>query len=209
MNIYRKLREWAWLGSMVGLARGPHITRYAMYDRLQSIAHKLPNKGGRVLSISHSDNLASLVGLQPSEIVSANYPEHNFICLNFPDESFDYVVSDQVLEHVEGDPYDAIRECHRLLRPGGIALHTTCFINPVHGVPKDFWRFTPDALALLHQDWSEIIEVGGWGNFNVWSAIQDGLRFVGVPHAKWHPLHKLAVKNDPAWPIVTWVIARK
>lgn len=204
------LRKWAWRGSMVGLARGPHITRYAMYDRLQTIAPQLPHREGpRVLSISHSNNLADIIGLHPREIISANYPEHNFLCLDFPDASFDYIVSDQVLEHVEGDPYQAIRECHRLLRPGGIALHTTCFINPVHGVPKDFWRFTPDALSLLHQDWSDIIEVGGWGNFNVWSAIQDGLRFVGVPHAKWHPLHKLAVHNDPEWPIVTWVIARK
>jgi len=194
---------------MMGLARGPHITRYYMYDRLQSVGRRLPNRNGRVLSISHSGNLVELIGLRPSEIVHADYPEHNVLSLALPDDSFDYVLSDQVLEHVEGDPYQAITECHRVLRPGGIALHTTCFMNPVHGAPMDFWRFTPFALSLLHRNWSEIIEVGGWGNFQVWSVVHDGIRFDGVPHAKWHPLHQIAVDNDPLWPIVTWIVARK
>lgn len=209
MSIYRKIRGLAWRASMAGLPRGPHITRYFMYERLRSIGPGLTNRNGRVLAISHSGNLAELVGLQPNEIVTADYPEHNILSLDFPDASFDYVLSDQVLEHVEGDLYQAISECHRVLRPDGIAIHTTCFINPVHGAPKDFWRFTPDALSLLHRNWSEVIEVGGWGNFQVWSVSQDGIRFVGVPHAKWHPLHQIAVKNDPLWPIVTWIVARK
>jgi SAM-dependent methyltransferase len=180
-----------------------------MYDRLQSIGKILPGKNGHVLSISGSAHLAELVGLIPSEIVPADYPQYNFLALDFPDASFDYIISDQVLEHVEGNPQQAIDESHRVLRPGGIAIHTTCFINPIHGFPKDFWRFTPDALSLLHKNWSEIIEVGGWGNFQTWIAAKDGIRFSGVPHAKWHPLHKLAIKNDPLWPIVTWIVARK
>lgn len=209
MKISRQLRKIAWQASMVGLPRGPHITRYYMYDRLHSIGVKLSNKNGRVLSISHSVELADVVGLQPSEVVAVEYPEHNMLSLGFPDASFDYVLSDQVLEHVEGNPQQAIDECHRLLRPDGIAIHTTCFINPIHAAPKDFWRFTPNALSLLHQNWSQIIEVGGWGNFQVWNVIRDGIRFAGVPHAKWHPLHLLATKNEPLWPIVTWVVAKK
>jgi SAM-dependent methyltransferase len=159
--------------------------------------------------MSHSENLDDLLGLDSAEIVSANYPEHDLVALNFPDESFDYVLSDQVLEHVEGNPQQAIDECYRVLRPGGVAIHTTCFINPIHGDPKDFWRFTPAALSLLHRKWSEIIEADGWGNPEVWLAVRIGLRFVGVPHASWHPLHRLATKNNPRWPISTWVIARK
>jgi len=209
MNAYRKLRGLAWRASMKGLPRGPHVTRYYMYDRIRSIGTSLTKRTGRVLAISHSANLAELLALQPTEIVLADYPDHNILALDFPDASFDYVLSDQVLEHIEGDPYQAVNECHRVLRKGGIALHTTCFINPIHGAPRDFWRFTPEALSLLHRDWAEIIDVGGWGNFQVWSAVEDGIRFIGVPHASWHPLHRLAIKNDPLWPIVTWVAARK
>ena len=107
----------------------------------------LPHRSGRVLSISHSENLATLLGLQPTEVVEASYPAHNILSLDFEDTSYDFILSDQVLEHVEGNPQQAIDECHRILKPGGIAVHTTCFINPVHKVPNDFWRFTPRRSA--------------------------------------------------------------
>lgn len=209
MKLFNKLRWFLWKISMRGLPRGPHITRYYMYERLMALGARLPIKEGRVLSISHSANLVDLLGVKPTEIVDANYPDHNILSLGFADNSFDFVLSDQVFEHIEGNPQQAVDECYRILRPGGIAIHTTCFINPVHGVPKDFWRFTPDALTLLHKKWSSIIESDGWGNFDVWSVINIGLRWEGVPHAKWHPFHRLAVKNDPLWPITTWVLARK
>jgi SAM-dependent methyltransferase len=210
MNLYRRMRNLAWRASMVGLPRGPHITRYAMYARLREVGAALSNRHGRVLAISHSANLVELLGLQPSDIVPADYPQYDLLALDFPDTSFDFVLSDQVLEHIEGDPHRVVNESHRVLRPGGIAVHTTCFINPVHGAPKDFWRFTPAALRLLHADgWSQVIECGGWGNRDVWTAERDGMRFVGVPHAPWHPYHRLATFNDPEWPIVTWVVARK
>jgi ubiquinone/menaquinone biosynthesis C-methylase UbiE len=41
--------------------------------------------------------------------------------LPFPDASFDYVISLQVLEHVE-DPRPLLEEMHRVLRPGGEAV---------------------------------------------------------------------------------------
>jgi SAM-dependent methyltransferase len=167
-----------------------------MYARLKSLGSILPHRKGRTLSISHSEN--HLLGLESSEIVSANYPENNLLALNFPDAAFDYVLSDQVLEHVEGNPQQAIDECYRVLRPGGVAVHTTCFINPVHGDPKDFWRITSNALSLLHRKWSEIIEGVGWGNPEVWLVVGIGLRFVGVPHARWHPLHRLSDKKQSA-----------
>lgn len=194
---------------MNGLSRGPHITRYYMYDRLQTTGQKLPKQAGDVLSISHSTNLIDILGITATSSVEANYPEHNFLSLKFPDRSFDFVFSDQVLEHIEGNPQQAIDESWRVLRPGGIAVHTTCFINPIHAAPKDYWRFTPDALKLLGKKFSRVIDCHGWGNFEAWLLIRDGLRFEGIPHAQWHPLHKLATKNDPDWPIVTWIVLEK
>ncbi|MBM4032650.1 MAG: class I SAM-dependent methyltransferase [Planctomycetes bacterium] len=194
---------------MLGLRRGPHVTRYFMYRHLGSVGSRLPQRAGRALAIGQSTNLCEVLGLRPTEVVEANYPEHNILSLDMPDASFDYLLSDQVLEHVAGDPQRAVDECSRVLRPGGVAVHTTCFINPIHGGPDDFWRFTPYALSLLHRQWSEVVDVGGWGNPDVWSVIRDGLRYVGVPHAKWHPLHRLATRNDPLWPVVTWIVARK
>jgi SAM-dependent methyltransferase len=208
-NLLGRIRAKAWRISMRGLPRGPHITRYFMYEHLQNVGKTLSRREGDVLSISHSQKLCELLNIKPITFMEANYPDHNFLSLQFPQESFDFVFSDQVLEHVEGDPQQAIDESWRVLRPGGIALHTTCLINPIHDAPNDYWRFTPAALRLLSRKFSRIIDCGGWGNFTAWPLIRDGLRFDGIPHAKWHPLHRIATKNDPQWPITTWIVAQK
>jgi ubiquinone/menaquinone biosynthesis C-methylase UbiE len=119
------------------------------------------------------------------------------LSLPFSDESFDYVVSDQVLEHIEGAPQGVMDESFRVLRRGGWVVYTTCFINPIHLEPNDFWRFTPDALALLARKFSRVVDCGGWGNPYVWVVVWLGLRFDGVPESSWHPLHNLAMRNDP------------
>jgi ubiquinone/menaquinone biosynthesis C-methylase UbiE len=63
-------------------------------------------------------------------------PEFDFLDLHtFGDNTFDAVASDQVLEHVEGDPFVAIAESVRVVKAGGFVVHTTCFLNSLHGAP--------------------------------------------------------------------------
>jgi len=193
-----------------GLAKGPHITRHAMYRRLREVGRELaPSEPCSVLSISHSTHLAEVLGLDPAWCEEANYPEQNILDLSFEDDRFDWVVSDQVLEHVGGSPIRALEESRRVLKPGGIAVHTTCFMNPVHGSPDDYWRFTPNALSLLCERYSEVVEAGGWGNPMVFAVGAIGLGWEGVPEASWHPLNRIARYNDPKWPVMTWVVACK
>ncbi len=193
------------------LTCGPHITRYSMYRALKDIlADESRGAGKKALAISFSANLLPVLGIENASVTEANYPEHNIIDLcAFPDASFDFIVSDQVLEHVEGNPQLAFDTSMRVLKPGGIAVHTTCFINPVHGHPGDFWRFTPEALRYLARGFSEIIAAEGWGNRAVWIVDALGLRFFPVPHAKWCPLRIIATRNNPLWPVSTWIVARK
>jgi SAM-dependent methyltransferase len=61
------------------------------------------------------------------------------------DESFDAVLSTQVLEHVE-DPALYLSECFRVLRPGGRMLLSTHGIFVYHPDPDDYWRWTPAGL---------------------------------------------------------------
>jgi SAM-dependent methyltransferase len=58
-----------------------------------------------------------------------------------PDESFDAVLSTQVLEHVE-DPSLYLSECFRVLRPGGRLLLSTHGTFVYHPDPVDYWRWT-------------------------------------------------------------------
>ncbi|MFV2019318.1 class I SAM-dependent methyltransferase [Micromonospora sp. LOL_023] len=184
-----------------------------MYERLTSVvANTIDGEGGAglsVLAISGSKYFAEQIGLGKAATVEANYPEFDMLALPFPDNEFDVVLSDQVLEHVEGDPFAAVRESVRVTRPGGHIIHTTCFFNQIHGSPQDFWRFTPDALRLLCRGVADPIDVGGWGNLAMLPITWLGLRFRPVPASRWHPLHRLAVRNNPLWPVVTWIVARK
>jgi len=195
--------------SMRGLERGAHLTRYSMYEALARVGENLSMKTGDVLSISHSKKLIEIMGLCPKKIHEGNYPYLDMLDLKYPNDSFDFVLSDQVLEHVAGDPAQAINESWRVLRQGGIAVHTSCFINPIHDAPGDYWRFTPEALKLLCSNFSKIISCDSWGNFLALRLIKNGFRFDGVPNACWHPFNKIAKENEPDWPIVTWIVAQK
>jgi SAM-dependent methyltransferase len=172
--------------------------------------------GDRVLSVSHSKKLCHLLGADDASIVEANYPEQRIDKLSFPNESFSAVVSDQVFEHIECTPSEAVAEVTRVLRPGGLAIHTTCFMTPYHGssdhsdlVDGDFWRFTASGLARLHKDYSGVLVADGWGNASMPLIGLLGLTRMPVPEASWHPLNMLARANRPSYAFVVWVVARK
>ena len=137
-------------------------------------------------------------------------PEHDIQRLvKIPGNRFDLCYSNQVLEHVP-KPWLAGEELIRILRPGGIGIHTTCAYNPRHGPPafNDYYRFLPDGLAELF-DGAEILVKTGWGNRQVIQCnltIDEGSE-VRRSARRFHP--DLAMPNDPNYPWVTWVIYRK
>jgi SAM-dependent methyltransferase len=67
------------------------------------------------------------------------------------DESFDVVLSTQVLEHVS-DPGLYLSECHRVLRPGGRLLLSTHGMMLYHPDPVDYWRWTCAGLRRVVEE---------------------------------------------------------
>lgn len=210
-SIPKNILSLLFRGSVIGFSRDTHLTRYFMYQHIAESLTALINRPSekRVLSISHFVRLCQLLGMTQPEITEANYPEVNMLDLPFKDSLFDYVVSDQVLEHIEGDPQKAMDESWRVLKPGGIAIHTTCFMNEIHGAPSDFWRFTPNGLRLLCARFSKVLDACGWGNSCAAFLMWLGLRNLLIPRATWHPLSRIATMNNDRIPIVTWIIAQK
>lgn len=70
-----------------------------------------------------------------------------------PSGSFDWIVCTETLAH-SPDPFAAVGEIHRLLKPGGYAFITTPFNVGIHGRPPDRWRFTEHGLRTLLKDFT-------------------------------------------------------
>jgi SAM-dependent methyltransferase len=70
--------------------------------------------------------------------------------LPFLDESFDSVVSTEVLEHVP-DPLRALREMRRVLKTGSFQILSAPMYWPRHEVPYDFFRYPYDGFLYLIQ----------------------------------------------------------
>lgn len=85
----------------------------------------------------------------------------------FPNESFDFILSSQMLEHVE-DPKKCIEEMFRVCSKGGHLLITVPQTNELHSEPHDYWRFTSFGVEhLLNQAGFKIKKLSQRGNYPV------------------------------------------
>lgn len=67
------------------------------------------------------------------------------------DDTYDCIVLTQVLQYID-DTESAIRECHRILKPGGVLLAVVpavCRIDCRARVQGDYWRFTKAGAEYL------------------------------------------------------------
>ena len=99
--------------------------------------------------------------------------------LNFADESFDYVVSFQVIEHIEKDA-DFVREVSRVLRSGGKFIVSTP--NAPMSLTRNPWHvreYKADELeSLLKGGFSSVERMGVYGHERVMEYYEQNRRGV-------------------------------
>jgi SAM-dependent methyltransferase len=82
------------------------------------------------------------------------YPTTDAVCngdnLPFKDNSFDVVLSLDVLEHVP-NPWVHAEELIRVLKPGGIVYADVPFLQPYHGYPYHYFNMTTAGLRTLFE----------------------------------------------------------
>jgi len=102
--------------------------------------------------------------------------------------SIDVVLCTQVLEHIR-EPVAVVAEIWRILKPGGTLLLTVPGIFPQHGSPGDYWRYMPEGLTCLLQNFKRVNvrpEAGTLASFflvfnmylfmlSAWSSLFQGL----------------------------------
>ena len=110
-----------------------------------------------------------------------------------PDLHARTVLLSEVLEHLER-PDAALRECLRLLEPGGHVIVTTPFVWPVHD-ERDFFRYAPGGLRyLLESAGFEVVEIEPLGG--AWTTLSLQLGYA-LEH----------YRKGPAGPVVDGLVA--
>jgi 2-polyprenyl-3-methyl-5-hydroxy-6-metoxy-1,4-benzoquinol methylase len=101
------------------------------------------------------------------ESLQSKYPSGKFLSMNIPplkelqDNAYDSIVSFQVIEHIQNDAL-FLREIHRVLRPGGVALLTTP--NRKMSLTRNPWHireYLPQELKNLAAKFFSHVEMKG------------------------------------------------
>src|SRR3989344_6181818 len=137
------------------------------------IVRFLPYVEGRVLDLgAGSAKYKEMILQKASEYRSGDAIKNENIddvCdvlnLKYPPESFDTVISTQVMEHVN-NPYKMAAGIYKVLKPGGKIIITAPFLIPMHSDPGDYFRFTAGGISeIFKQSGFSIIESGHYGGF--------------------------------------------
>jgi ubiquinone/menaquinone biosynthesis C-methylase UbiE len=117
--------------------------------------------------------------------LTADYPEFKFIDMFLPplkglaDNSFDYIVTFQVIEHIEDDN-EFIKEAHRVLKPGGKLILTT--VNRKYSLSRNPWHvreyLANELKSLILKHFASIETKGVHGNEKVMNYYEQNKRSV-------------------------------
>ena len=167
--------------------RQPSVTRITLNRELEHQYEHLRRHGaGVVLDVGAKNapykDLIAATRYMTLDIDPACQPD---LCCDLHDvdwssEYFDAIIATEVLEHLY-DPQRAIDEIHRLLKPGGVCILSTRFIYHYHADPRDYYRFTQDALTHLLRAFSRV-EIYPHGNrfLAAWQLVESSKRTLGL-----------------------------
>lgn len=148
-----------------GIGRGSPIGRYYVEKFLREHADSIT---GRCLEFGEPRYKSYFPKATKYEITDVvPRPGVDYICdihepQGLPKNYFDAVICTQVFEHL-AYPEKAAKSLFEVMAPGGVLLLTAPFINPVHYVPTDFRRFTPECLDMIIKDAGFHMEVVSFG----------------------------------------------
>ena len=93
------------------------------------------------------------------------YAPSTYVCdlssIPVEDARFDYILLNQVLEHLP-EPKSVLAELHRVLKPGGKMICTVPLFYEEHEQPYDFFRYTQYGLRHLYTSTGYQVERLDW-----------------------------------------------
>jgi SAM-dependent methyltransferase len=118
-----------------------------------------------VIKGEHSFTVVNYGEMHPGMDMNFNIEER------FPldDESYDNVISMNVLEHIF-NYHNVFAETARVLKNGGLFVSTVPFMHHIHGSPDDYHRYTESTFRKLADKYGfEVVEIKvlGYGLFSL------------------------------------------
>lgn len=148
-----------------GAERGSPVGRYYVEKFLRENADSVT---GRCLEFGEDRYKSYFPKITEHEIVDIiERPGVKYVCdihdpKGMPKNHFNAIICTQVFEHL-AYPEKAAKSLYDLMAPDGILLLTAPFINPVHYVPTDFRRFTPECLSMIIEESGFNVEIASFG----------------------------------------------
>ena len=192
-----------------GFDRGTPIDRYWIQSFLKANSHLVQ---GHVLEITDSEYTTKFgSGVTISDVLDID-PKNKKANIHADLRNLENVIKNNtydciILTHVLGliNDYDsAIKECYRVLRPGGVILFTSSCLG--FGTPKEkiFWRFTKNSIEYIFkkQFKKNKVSVGTFGN-----VLAGQFFWVGMAQ---EDLSRPELEfNDPNYPCIVTAVATK
>lgn len=119
------------------------------------LIERLP-PGGRILEIGAENSMMSGADVETMNLLpGSTYQADITTWTGIESNRFDCIVCMEVLEHTV-DPFDAMAEIRRLLKPGGLLLASAPMNFREHGPLPDCWRFTRHGWRVLLKNWDNV-----------------------------------------------------
>jgi len=142
-----------------------YFSRRVLMKNLNLYIDSLKENNIKVLNIGSGGAFGKLINLvNKFDVVNIDFDENKkpdilFDIMSAPlkDNLFHSIFFLEVLEHVK-NPFKAIEEIKRLLKPGGELILSVPFVYPEHDIPHDYFRFTKYGIKLLLKDF-DIIKI--------------------------------------------------
>jgi SAM-dependent methyltransferase len=150
---FLRSRDWFPIRGNMGNGIGKSMSRYYVEEFIQSNRNEISGdiiEIGRNIyrSVIPQENINTYRCLDLEEFPDVDIVADIQHMPQVQDKSFDTIICTQVLEHVP-NPFLAINEIYRVLKPGGTLFLTVPFLNNLHMEPHDYWRFTEYSICVL------------------------------------------------------------
>jgi SAM-dependent methyltransferase len=215
-----RLARPAWMGTLrrttplsddFGFERGTPLDRYYLEQFLREHRQDIRGCALEVRTADYVDRFG--VDVERREVLDLDPTNpHATIVADLtraeaiPSDSFDCFVLTQTLQFIY-DTRAALREAHRILRPGGVLLATVPSVSRIDdnaGVDSDYWRFTTGSCRRLFGEvfGEEQIQVKSYGN------VLAGIAFLAGMAQEELRRRELNVRDD-LFPVIVAVRAVK